>query len=101
MKLLNIACLSGMLWLTGCATNSTAPSASADSTSSTSSLSFNYALPDSHTADIPQGALRPITAARASSGQVASLSPPADLWERIRRGFAMPDLEQDLVQDRE
>ena len=98
MKLLNIACLSGMLWLTGCATNSTAPSASADSTSS---LSFNYALPDSHTADIPQGALRPITAARASSGQVASLSPPADLWERIRRGFAMPDLEQDLVQDRE
>ena len=26
---------------------------------------------------------------------------PADLWERIRRGFAMPDLQVDLVQDRE
>lgn len=101
MKLLNIACLSGMLWLTGCATNSTnstAPSASADGSAPSS---FNYALPDSHTADFPKGALRPITAARASSGEVASLSPPADLWERIRRGFAMPDLEQDLVQDRE
>lgn len=101
MKLLNVASLSALLWLTGCATNSTngsAPSASADSSAP---LSFNYALPEPHTADIPQGALRPITAARASNGQVASLSPPADLWERIRRGFAMPDLEQDLVQDRE
>jgi membrane-bound lytic murein transglycosylase D len=26
---------------------------------------------------------------------------PADLWERIRRGFAMPDLAVDQVQDRE
>ena len=60
MKLLHVACLSGMLWLTGCATNSTtngsAPSASADSSNP---LSFNYALPETHTADIPQGALRP------------------------------------------
>ena len=29
------------------------------------------------------------------------LRPPADLWERIRRGFAMPNLENDLVRDRE
>jgi len=27
--------------------------------------------------------------------------PPADIWERIRRGFAMPNLESDLVVDRE
>ena len=32
---------------------------------------------------------------------VAQLSAPADLWERIRRGFAMPNLEGDLVRDRE
>jgi hypothetical protein len=25
--------------------------------------------------------------------------PPADLWDRIRRGFAMPNLESDLVRD--
>ena len=33
--------------------------------------------------------------------QVASLQTPRDLWERIRRGFAMPDLSNDLVRDRE
>ncbi len=27
--------------------------------------------------------------------------PPADIWVRIRQGFAMPDLESDLVRDRE
>ncbi len=32
---------------------------------------------------------------------VAQLSAPNDLWERIRRGFAMPDLHNELVQDRE
>lgn len=32
---------------------------------------------------------------------VASLQTPGDLWERIRRGFAMPDLSGDLVRDRE
>ena len=33
--------------------------------------------------------------------RVASLSAPADLWERIRRGYQMPDLDTDLVRDRE
>jgi membrane-bound lytic murein transglycosylase D len=32
---------------------------------------------------------------------VAPLTVPADLWERIRRGFAMPDLANEEVQDRE
>jgi len=27
--------------------------------------------------------------------------PPADIWVRIRQGFAMPDLDNDLVKDRE
>ena len=98
MKILHVACLTGALWLTGCATQNTAPVTNADATAPALS---STTPPKPHTADIPQGALRPITAARASTGQVASLSPPADLWERIRRGFAMPDLEQDLVQDRE
>ena len=29
------------------------------------------------------------------------LTPPSDVWERIRRGFAMPDLDSDLVRNRE
>lgn len=43
----------------------------------------------------------PITAAQASSLGVMQLSPPTDLWERMRRGFAMPNLESPLVHDRE
>ncbi len=45
--------------------------------------------------------MQPITAAQAGSQGVAQLAPPADLWERIRRGFAMPDLDNELVRDRE
>jgi membrane-bound lytic murein transglycosylase D len=46
-------------------------------------------------------ALQPISEQNALSRPVAALSPPADLWERIRRGYAMPDLDNALVRDRE
>ena len=49
----------------------------------------------------PRGPLTPIERAQAASGAVAQLQPPADLWERIRSGFAMPKLESELVTDRE
>ena len=49
----------------------------------------------------PDASLSPITATQAAGLVVAQLSAPADLWERIRRGFAMPNLEGDLVRDRE
>jgi len=49
----------------------------------------------------PSGPLSPIDRAQASSSNVAQLQPPADLWERIRLGFAMPNLESDLVTNRE
>ncbi len=35
------------------------------------------------------------------SRAVAALAPPVDLWDRIRRGYAMPDLDNELVHDRE
>ncbi|MCT9809108.1 transglycosylase SLT domain-containing protein [Acidovorax sp. Be4] len=88
MKLLSPLLLSSLLWLAGCAT------VSPDATNAPSSSS-------SHTPDYPSGSLSPIKRAQAHSPGVASLSAPADLWERIRRGFAMPDLEHELVQDRE
>lgn len=49
----------------------------------------------------PTGPLSPINSSQATSGSVAPLQPPSDLWERIRRGFAMPDLQNELVTDRE
>ena len=45
--------------------------------------------------------LTPISEVSTSSRAVASLTPPVDLWDRIRRGYAMPDLDNNLVRDRE
>ena len=103
MKILHVACLAGMLWLTGCATQGTSSSSdplASDGTPSSSSSSKARKTP--HTPQLASGPLQPITAAQASgSAQVATLTAPADLWDRIRRGFAMPDLQDDLVQERE
>ncbi|MDR3454041.1 MAG: transglycosylase SLT domain-containing protein [Rhodoferax sp.] len=91
MKLIQILCISGLLWLTGCASTST----------SSSSIDPTTGLPTSSASSRNAGALQPITAAQAASRAVAQLQPPADLWERIRRGFAMPNLDNDLVHERE
>jgi membrane-bound lytic murein transglycosylase D len=45
--------------------------------------------------------LSPIETLPLNTAPVAEVDVPADLWERIRRGFAMPDLAVDQVQDRE
>ena len=45
--------------------------------------------------------LTPMDAPPLASRSVVAMSPPVDLWDRIRRGYAMPDLESDLVRDRE
>ncbi len=50
---------------------------------------------------VPSGDLQPITATHAATLAVAQLTPPANLWERIRRGYGMPNLDNDLVHDRE
>jgi len=49
----------------------------------------------------PTGPLAPLSPNEANSTSVATLTPPADLWDRIRRGYAMPDLTNDLVRDQE
>src|SRR6218665_1048164 len=115
LPLVRWAGLAGLLWLTGCPIPQTAPPQTAASPRTASGQ--HIALPQSprpapastppntphpaHTPDIPDEPLQPITAVQASSGEVASLSAPADLWDRIRRGFAMPDLQHTLVQERE
>ena len=100
MKLLTAACLSGLLWLTGCATTPPDSPYSLLPKSTTAGLP-QAPLPDPYTPFFPSGPLRPITAAQAAAMGVAATAPPADLWERIRRGYAMPNLENDLVGDRE
>jgi membrane-bound lytic murein transglycosylase D len=48
-----------------------------------------------------EGELSAISSQDALSSTVIALHTPTDLWDRIRRGFAMPDLQSDLVHDRE
>jgi membrane-bound lytic murein transglycosylase D len=96
MKLIPIAGLSLLLWLAGCATAPPdAPTQSAPVTDA------KPAVPDAPPV-IPSGELKPIPAATdAASRGVAQMQPPADLWERIRRGFRMNNLEGDLVRQQE
>ena len=47
------------------------------------------------------GDLQPLLLQDLSAQGVTSMATTADLWERIRRGYAMPDLESNLVRDRE
>jgi membrane-bound lytic murein transglycosylase D len=94
MKLYHIAALSALLWLAGCATP---PASETPQTPATPGA----ATQPSASPVIPAGPLQPITAAQAASRGVAELQPPADLWQRIRRGFAMPNLEGDLVRQQE
>jgi membrane-bound lytic murein transglycosylase D len=106
MKLISLISLSALLWLTGCATvgpQTDGPAATVASTPApaTPPAANNAPKQPGRAAVYPRGNLQPITATEASSRGVAQLKPPADLWERIRRGFAMPDLQSDLVMDRE
>ncbi|HYF42513.1 MAG TPA: transglycosylase SLT domain-containing protein [Ramlibacter sp.] len=52
---------------------------------------------------VPSGELTPIkpVVIETSGRSVTLLLPPADMWDRIRRGFKMPDLQSDLVRQQE
>lgn len=50
---------------------------------------------------LPLAGLDMLPGSPATNRQVAALIPPGDLWERIRRGFAMPNLDSDPVRERE
>ncbi len=88
------------LFLAGCATVDTgstggpAPANEPVSSAPSGPRLPSYRLPG----NIP---LSDIGVASTSVPPVASLAAPADLWERIRRGFAMSDLDNDLVRDQE
>ena len=53
------------------------------------------------TPQIPTGPLKSITPSQIQGLKITSAEPPKELWDRIRRGFAMPDLQDPLVTDRE
>ena len=100
MKILHIVGLAALLLIGGCAT-STLPGTTGKASEGSElkvSDSKSVALEGSTGAT---GPLSAITQGTAASSPVKELAPPRDLWERIRRGFGIPNLESDLVRDRE
>ncbi len=96
MKHLHLWSLSALLILTGCATttpDSDAPTEQAGHTPTSTEVP--------HTPRYPSGPLSPIGSTSIKRGNVANLEVPDDLWVRIRQGFAMPDLQTDLVSNQE
>lgn len=118
MNLFKITCLAALVWLTGCASTpmpadgtardaAPARTATADGITLEPSRGLGTAATPS-TAPPATGAglaerlpLPPGQFQVAPSRAVVSLAPPVDLWDRIRRGYAMPDLDNELVHDRE
>lgn len=83
-------CLSLGLLLAGCATSVPGP---ATRSTATPAVPAKPKVVSSAPTDEHAVSLKP----NASVG----LIPPTDIWERIRRGFAMPDLDDDYVRNRE
>ena len=50
---------------------------------------------------VPSTALKSMDPLTGTTQTVAPLEVPVELWDRIRRGYRMPDLQNDLVTDRE
>jgi membrane-bound lytic murein transglycosylase D len=95
------------LLLAGCATPSTGPK-SALPGAATSATSLPPLKQDAANASLnapPVVSVAPAEPDRAvvlkPQSQIGLQAPPVDVWERIRRGFAMPDLDNELVRNRE
>ncbi len=105
MNFLKTTLLLTTLWLAGCASTShtgDSPAAQANAEDGLSLQSSREMWPAVRRPAANSGSpLAPIQAQQTSNRTVVALAPPADLWERIRRGYGMPNLDSELVQDRE
>src|SRR5574337_548460 len=90
MKFLHVLALGACVWLAGCAVPPKEAGSSAAGTPATGAAPTGQA-----------GAMPAVAVTELPSSQVAPLAAPADLWERIRRGFAMPNLDTDLVRQQQ
>ena len=92
--------------LTGCATphvSTELPTAKVDNPTAAPATTVNTVTPTVATT-ISASAISPDTdrpVVLNPKAQLGLQAPPVDIWERIRRGFAMPDLDNELVRNRE
>jgi len=108
--ILKICSLLAVVWLSACSTiptpTDTPSTAEGPGLTLQPSREMGLGLPKTNRPAFTSGAgtyppFAPLSAQDMASRSVASLAPPVDLWDRIRRGYAMPNLESDLVRDRE
>ena len=81
-----LSCASLLFMLSGCANLEAQPEASKQA---------------AETPSVETTPSKPVKLASVKRKTEVPSEPPADIWVRIRQGFAMPDLENDLVKDRE
>ncbi|WP_028605207.1 transglycosylase SLT domain-containing protein [Ottowia thiooxydans] len=108
MKWFHVAALAASVWLAGCAAPVSNPEPDSAAGTPTASNPTASATPSATRPPVVMrrqaplaGDMPPVPVRELHSSAVAELDTPVDLWERIRRGFAMPDLDTDLVRDRE
>ena len=82
--------------LAGCATKPGMPGDPVLTTSTAPAAPVTAGKPQ-----ISNAPLQSITPSQISGFKVTPAEPPKELWDRIRRGYAMPDLQDSLVKDRE
>jgi len=87
MRWSSLLALAASVWVAGCAAPGTTPST--DSPQGTAGAPVRAAP---YTGDMP-----PLAMTELRTSAVAPLDAPADLWDRIRRGFSMRELDGELV----
>jgi membrane-bound lytic murein transglycosylase D len=91
-----------VLFLTGCATTAPPPLTVTDPVMASGISSPAAGLRIGPPTPVwPNSALRAVEPGSANAETVATLSATTDLWERIRRGFGMPDLHNEPVRNQE
>lgn len=93
--------LAGAVLLAGCAVNPKPTALGMPGDPVLVAGSPSDGKPTKATPNLPTGPLQAITPGKTASQTIALTEPPKELWDRIRRGFGMPDLHNDLVTDRE
>lgn len=110
MKTVSLAGFALLVLLAGCATGPQAPAPVSSADGEAAATAATQAAPASAArsvatgpAVIPTGELTPIkpVIVENSGRNVTLLLPPSDLWDRMRRGFKMPELQDDYVRQQE
>ncbi|MEJ5989186.1 transglycosylase SLT domain-containing protein [Ramlibacter sp. PS3R-8] len=104
MTMYKLLALTAALALAGCATTGTGPGtheATVETREGQPPQAQPAAQQPQQQAVIPSGPMSAIQSSEVSSQRVKSTEPPADLWGRIRKGFAMPNLDDDFVRRHE